>query len=324
MLARLLHYKKTDMFQTTVKEIIEFSGIGLHTGCPVKGRILPARESKGIRFIRKDIPGAPSIKAKAENVIATRYATTLGKDGFTVSTVEHLLAAFYGLGVDNAIVELYGPEVPIMDGSAAPIVELIEEAGLRKLSSARRYLSVEKPIEVKSGDKYVCLLPPDRGKEVMFTVDYTIDFSHSYLGKQAFSTLLCPVAFKEEVVRARTFGFLKDVKMLKENGLARGGTLDNAVVIGDNDILNKEGLRYPDEFVRHKVLDLIGDLSLLGLRLIGKVKAHRSGHTLNHALVKKVIKNQGCWKIVEFAPASPASEDKRYEPSLIGEELVTA
>lgn len=304
------------MFQTTINKVIEFSGVGLHTGAPARGRILPSGEDTGIRFVRKDIPGSPVIKAKAKNVIATHYATTIGKDGVTVATVEHILAAFYGLGVDNATVELCGPEVPIMDGSAAPFVELIEEAGIRKLSSPRRYLLITKPTEAINGDKYVYLLPPCKEDdkedgERAFTIDYTIDFLHPYLNRQSFALTLSPETFKEEVMGARTFGFLRDVEMLRENGLARGGTLENAVVIGDSDILNEDGLRFPDEFVRHKVLDLVGDLSLLGVRIAGRLKAHRSGHTLNLSLVKKVLKNPGTWKIVgereeEFADVSPA------------------
>ncbi|MBI5560179.1 MAG: UDP-3-O-acyl-N-acetylglucosamine deacetylase [Deltaproteobacteria bacterium] len=304
------------MFQTTVNKTIEFSGIGLHTGSHATVKILPCGKDKGIRFIRKDIPHAPVIKAKAKNVVATHYSTTLGKDGVTVSTVEHLLAAFYGLGIDNAAVEVYGPEIPIMDGSAAPITELIMEAGIRELTQPRRYLVITKPIEVRDKDKYVRLLPPDREGERAFTIDYTIDFSHPYLSKQSFSITLSPAAFREEVVSARTFGFLRDVELLRENGLVRGGTLKNAVVIGESDILNEGGLRFPDEFVRHKVLDLIGDISLLGVHIAGRLNAHRSGHTLNHALVKKVIKNPETWKVVEFVEEELADVSPQFRTAL--------
>ncbi|MBI5599218.1 MAG: UDP-3-O-acyl-N-acetylglucosamine deacetylase [Deltaproteobacteria bacterium] len=305
------------MLQTTVKEIIEFSGIGLHTGLLVKTRILPAPADAGIRFIRRDVPGSPAIKARGKNVIETLYAMTLGKDGVTVSTVEHLLAAFYGLRVDNAVVEVFGPEIPIMDGSAAPFVEMIEGTGLRKLNAPRRYLVVKKPMKIAEGDKSISLLPPK--DDAGLTIEYTIDFSHPYLNRQSFAISLCPRVFKEEVVKARTFGFLRDVEMLRKNGLARGGSLENAVVIGDRDVLNEEGLRFPDEFVRHKVLDLIGDISLLGVQVIGRIKAHRSGHSLNYGIVKKALSNPGRWKVTEFAeeelPAASAVFEGEFAPA---------
>ena len=312
------------MNQRTLRGINEFSGTGLHTGAHVNVRLLPAKEDTGICFVRKDLSGSPVIKAASKNVVATNYATTLGgPKGAMVATVEHLLAAFYGLGVDNAIVELDGPEVPVMDGSAADFVSMIEVNGLKQQDSPRKYLHVRKPIKVTDGDKYAYLLPlnDDNGERQAqdFTIDYTIDLSHPYIDKQDFSMLFSKEAFREEVVSARTFGFLRDVEMLRENGLARGGSLDNAVVIGETDILNDDGLRYPDEFVRHKVLDVLGDLSLLGVPVIGRLKANRSGHSLNHKLVQKVLRSPRRWEIIGLGDADYQSTVPVY-----AEELATA
>jgi len=295
--------------QQTVREIIRFSGVGLHTGSHVNVRVCPADDDTGIVFIRKDIPGCLPIKAEALNVVATTYATTLGfEKGVTVSTVEHLLAAFYGLGVDNAIVELDGPEVPILDGSASSFIEMIEDAGLKELDCPRRRLVIKKPVKVSDGEKFAILLPSE-GTDLR--IDYTIDFSHPFLSRQSFATLFGRDAFKSEVGSARTFGFLKDVEMLKANGLARGGSLDNAIVISDTEILNEGGLRYPDEFVRHKVLDMMGDLSLIGAPVSGHLIAHRSGHALNHKLVRSVLKTPGAW---EIRSAQRAGSVNRFRP----------
>ncbi|MFQ5736750.1 MAG: UDP-3-O-acyl-N-acetylglucosamine deacetylase [Thermodesulfobacteriota bacterium] len=287
------------IMQKTIGRVIEFSGIGLHTGHDINVRIIPSREDTGVTFVRKDIQGAPAIKAEPSNVVATSYATSLGSNGVTVSTVEHLMAAFYGLGIDNAVVELDGPEVPIMDGSSARFVELIEDAGLSILASARRYLVVKRPIKVAERDKYILLMPA-RGSEL--SIDYSIDFAHEFLSSQSYSGRFSRSAFTGEMARARTFGFLKDVEMLRANGLARGGSPSNAIVIGDTGILNTGGLRYPDEFVRHKVLDMMGDLSLLGAPIIGRLVAHRAGHSLNHSLVKEIMRRPMRWELTESRP----------------------
>ncbi|MBI5588469.1 MAG: UDP-3-O-acyl-N-acetylglucosamine deacetylase [Deltaproteobacteria bacterium] len=282
--------------QQTLRNVIEFSGIGLHTGCAVNMRILPSAEDTGIAFIRKDIPGSPAIKAESSNVVATSYATSLGAKGVTVSTVEHILSAFYGLGVDNAVVELDGPEVPIMDGSASHFIDMIESAGLTWLSAPRKYIVITRPIKVADRDKYVLLLPAE---EAEFSIDYSIDFSHPFLTKQSFSKLFSREVFRQEVGSARTFGFLKDLEMLRANGLAKGASLNNAVAIGDTSIINEDGLRYPDEFVRHKVLDMMGDISLLGAPVIGHLIAHRAGHGLNHRLVNEILKRPGRWHMTD-------------------------
>lgn len=293
--------------QKTLRNEIRFAGIGLHTGCSVNVRIAPAPVDSGITFTRLDLSGAPSIKAGPESVVATSYATSIGANGVTVSTVEHLMAAFYGLGVDNAAVELDGPEVPIMDGSASYFVEVIEDAGLLALDRPRKYLVVKKPIKVADRDKYVLILPSE---EMRLTIDYNIDFAHSLLSRQSFSKLFSREVFRKELGSARTFGFLRDVEMLRANGLAKGGSLENAVVIGETEILNEGGLRFPDEFVRHKVLDMMGDISLVGAPIVGRIVAHRSGHALNHRLVQEILRRPGRWELTEKL------DERRFEHSV--------
>ncbi len=301
------------MLQKTVNSRIEFSGIGLHTGSDAKVSILPSDAGSGICFLRKDLPGSPQINAVVSNVVATNHATTLGKDGATVSTVEHLLAAFYGMGVDNAVVEVQGPEIPALDGSAAQFVEMISEAGLRTLDSPRMYMLITEPIEVAGEDNFIHLIPsPDR----VFTIDYEIDFSHPVLDRQLFSISFSSSngdVFSSDVAGARTFGFLREVELLRANGLAKGGSLENAVVVGDKEILNEGGLRYPDEFVRHKVLDFLGDISLVGMSVIGRVTAHKAGHGLNFKLAQELLKNPGRWRVVEsLDEAAGDALPKRY------------
>lgn len=295
-MACLLLHTAIMMMQQTLKNIIEFRGVGLHTGREVNARIVPSCGDSGITFFRRDLPGAPAIRAVSSNVISTSYATTLGSRGATVSTIEHLMAAFYGMGVDNAIVELDGPEVPILDGSATGFVGMIESAGLVQLSSPRRYMVVKKPIKVIEDDKYIFLLPSDGSG---LSINYSIDFAHPFLAKQSFSRPFSRDVFRKELGSARTFGFLKDVEMMRANGLAKGGSLENAIVISDTEILNEGGLRYPDEFVRHKVLDLMGDIALVGAPLIGNIVAYRSGHALNHKLAQEIWRKPGKWEFME-------------------------
>lgn len=284
------------MRQHTIRDTVTFSGIGLHTGCNVSVSILPAEAGTGITFIRKDLPGRPVIKAESANVVATSYATSLGVKGAGISTVEHLLAAFYGLGVDNAVVELDGPEVPVLDGSAALFIDMIESAGFTAQTALKKYLVIRRPIRVSEGDKYIYLQPAD---DMAFSIDYSIDFSHPFIARQSFSGRFTGDTFKDEVGMARTFGFLSDVETLRRSGLAKGGSLNNAVVVGHDSILNEEGLRFPDEFVRHKVLDMMGDISLVGLPVVGRISAYRAGHGLNHKLVAKLLKHKECWEIRE-------------------------
>ncbi|MEE9542759.1 MAG: UDP-3-O-acyl-N-acetylglucosamine deacetylase [Thermodesulfobacteriota bacterium] len=307
--------------QTTIREKFSFSGIALHTGKDVSVTVHPSAEDTGISFLRKDRPGSGLIKALASNVVDTSYATTIGSDGVTVSTVEHLMAAFYGMGVDNALVEIDGGEVPIMDGSAVEFARLIESVGLIRLSKARKYLLIKKSIRVSDGNKSLDLMPSVDGG---FSIDYSIDFSHPSITEQSFSMAFSTDHFLREIAKARTFGFLSDVEMLKANGLARGGCLSNAIVVGDTEILNKDGLRFPDEFVRHKVLDVMGDMALLGARVVGSLSAKRAGHHLNHRLARKILKKSSRWELVESVHVDGSERSESLRPSLLVENMATA
>ena len=282
------------MYQKTIARQVSFTGIGLHLGKKVNVTIRPANVDHGIVFLRTDTPEPVEIKADAASVVDTKFATTLGYNGAKISTVEHLLAAFMGLGIDNALVEIDSSEVPIMDGSASPFVYLLKTAGIRVQKKPKKFLVIKRVIRVSDGDKRV-ILAPFKGLKIT----YTVDFDHPLIANQSYSAEFCNGTFEREISRARTFGFLKDVEILKANGLAKGGSLDNAIVVGDFRIINDDGLRFPDEFVRHKILDSIGDLSLLGVPVIGHLIAYKSGHSLNYRLMKKVISNKKNWKLIE-------------------------
>ena len=284
--------------QQTLREGVECSGIGLHSGREVTLSVKPAPVNHGIRFVRIDLPHRPVISAHFRNVIDTSLATTLGAGGVIISTIEHLMATFAGLHIDNALVEMDAYEAPIMDGSAGPFTSMVQEAGIRTQSGKRYFFVVKEAIEMVDEDKKVGLYPSDIPR-----VTCSIDFDHPMLRHQSYSISLADGYFEKEISRARTFGFLHEVEYLKRNGFARGGSLDNAVVIDKDRVLNPEGLRYTDEFVRHKILDCIGDLSLLGMPIMGHIVAHKSGHTLNHALLTKFIDQKSCWDTVE-APAT--------------------
>jgi UDP-3-O-[3-hydroxymyristoyl] N-acetylglucosamine deacetylase len=281
--------------QRTILKEQGCSGIGLHTGKKVDIVIKPAKENTGIVFIRTDIPSQPEIKALAENVIETNHATTIGNNGCRISTVEHILAAFAGLRIDNAIVEVNCSEIPIMDGSAAPFIHLLKMAGVQNLNHAREYIRIKKPIKVNEGDKKAYLLPSKN-----FKVHYNIEFDNPVISAQTYVLKYSVKNFLKEISNARTFGFLDEVNMLKKQGLVKGGTLDNAIVVDKYRILNTDGLRYEDEFVRHKILDAIGDLSLIGKPIIGHFLANKSGHALNHDLVKKVLREKDKYEVVRF------------------------
>ena len=281
-------------FQATVKNKVVFSGIGLHSGKDVSMTLRPADAGTGIVFHRIDMSPSVSIEAIAKNVVNTRLSTTIGVSGAIVSTIEHLMAALSGCGIDNVHVDIDGPEVPIMDGSAAPFVEGLRKAGVRVLSRPRKFLVVKKPISVVDGDKKIAIIPSR-----YFRVSFDMRFNHPVVNNQFRSMKFSDEVFARDYAPARTFGFLVEVETLKANGLARGGSLDNAVVIGDDGILNEGGLRYDDEFVRHKIMDSVGDLSLAGYPLIGHVKAYKSGHDLNHKLVTEILARPECWKLVE-------------------------
>ncbi len=302
--------------QRTLTEAISCQGVGLHTGAPVTLTLRPAPAHHGIVFVRTDTPRPVSIPALAEYVVDTSLATTLGKDGVKVGTVEHLLSALAGLGLDNVRVELDGPEVPVMDGSAEHFVQMVAGAGVRELEEKRSYLVIKKPVTVTEGDKEASLDPSRR-----FRVSCTIDFEHPLISSQSFEVDLCDRRFSGEISRARTFGFLRDVEKLKKLGLARGGSLDNAIVVDESSILNPDGLRFPDEFVRHKILDAIGDVSLFGRPVIGHLKVFKTGHSLNHKLVQKVLADPSCYELVHERPADAERTELRLPERAGGREL---
>jgi UDP-3-O-[3-hydroxymyristoyl] N-acetylglucosamine deacetylase len=278
--------------QRTIRRSISCTGIGLHSGNKVTLSLKPAPADFGIRFRRTDL-GDVEIPATVQHLASINYATGLSRDAGTVETVEHLLSALVSLGVDNVIVELSQPEVPIMDGSAAPFVYLINEAGVKRLTVPRRYLKVLRPISLTRGDKRIAIYPSEH-----FKVTYSIAFDHPLLRHQSRTMRINEESFVEEIAPARTFGFLKEVEMLRRQGLALGGSLENAIVIGDTGVLNN-ALRFDDEFVRHKILDVIGDLALVGHPVIGHVVAHRGGHALHTAFAAQVLQESDSWRFVE-------------------------
>jgi len=277
--------------QRTLRRSISCAGIGLHSGKKVTLSLKPAPADFGIRFRRTDLGGL-EIPATVANLGGIQYATGLTRDEGTVDTIEHLLAALVSRGVDNVIIELNTPEVPIMDGSAAPFIYLLEEAGIKRLSAGRRFLKVTRPIAMSHGDKRIAIYPSDH-----FKVTYSISFDHPLLRHQARTLRVTEESFAEEIAPARTFCFLKEVELLRQNGLALGGSLDNAIVIGETGVLN--ALRFEDEFVRHKILDAIGDLSLVGYPVIGHLVAHRAGHALHTAFATRILEETDAWSIVE-------------------------
>jgi UDP-3-O-[3-hydroxymyristoyl] N-acetylglucosamine deacetylase len=274
---------------------VSCTGIGLHTGEKVKLCIKPALSDSGIRFVRTDLENQPGVKVHFDNIFDTTLATTIGTNGCKISTVEHLMAAFFGLGIGNAVVELDGPEVPIMDGSAAPFVFLIKSGGIREQEKPKQFIVIKKPFKIDDGNRSVCIYP---SKELKIT--YMIDFKHPLLRNQEYEMTFSGKDFVREISTARTFGFLKDVQTLKENGFAKGGSLDNAVVIDDFRILNDDGLRFEDEFVRHKILDFIGDIAIVGCPIIGHFVVKKSGHFLNQYMLKKLMKSKKHWKMLSF------------------------
>ncbi len=286
--------------QRTLRRAISCAGIGLHSGNKVALSLRPAPANAGIRFRRADLGGL-EVPATVQHVCGISYATGLVRDAVSVDTVEHLLAALVSAGIDNVIVELNSPEVPIMDGSAAPFLYLIAEAGVKELSVARRYLKVLRPVSLTRGDKRIAVYPSEH-----FKVTYSISFDHPLLRHQARTMRVTEQVFADDIAPARTFGFLKEVEMLRQQGLALGGSLENAIVIGDTSILNST-LRFDDEFVRHKILDLIGDLALVGHPIVGHVVAHRGGHGLHTEFAAQLLQDTGAWTLVEELPSDGLS-----------------
>jgi UDP-3-O-[3-hydroxymyristoyl] N-acetylglucosamine deacetylase len=292
--------------QRTIAEKISCTGIGLHSGVPVQLTLHPARLDTGIVFIRSDGAQTVEIPARADQVGSTQLATTLGKGEATVGTVEHLLAAIYGLGIDNIRIELDGPEVPVMDGSSASFVFLIRTAGIFEQRAPRRMLRVRRPIEVQDGERSA-RVDPCRG----FRISYAIDFQHPAIGRQTLNGFeLREGGFERELCRARTFGFLHEVQALWRAGLGRGGSLDNTIVLDERRVLNPEGLRMPDEFVRHKALDLLGDFALLGMPLEGHVRVVRGGHALHQKLMDALLSTPDAVEVVTSGRAAALPRER--------------
>ena len=299
-----------DFRQRTIRDEVSCMGTGLHLGNRVKLTIKPAPAGTGINFIRKDLTGHPVIEARSENVVDTNMCTSIGNNGSKISTIEHLMAAFFGLGIDNARVELDGPEVPIMDGSSAPFIFLLKSVGIKEQRNLKRFVVIKKPFKIQEGNRSVAVHP---SKELKIT--YTIDFHHPLLKNQTLDLCFSGKDFIQEISRARTFGFLKDIETLRENGLAKGGSLDNAIVIDDFRIINEDGLRYKDEFVRHKILDFLGDLSLLGSPVIGHFVVEKSGHFLNQHMLTELLKSKKSWKVQTFQNPEQCAENSVKIPA---------
>lgn len=295
--------------QTTLAAPAETSGTGLHTAVPVRVRLVPAPPDTGYVFIRTDLGGF-EIPASVESVAHCSYATTLMRTGVMLSTVEHLLAALRGGGVDNAFIEVDSLEIPIMDGSAEAFTEMIERAGIVEQPVARRALLVREQVSIEQGDRYISIEPADA-----YEIDCVIDFRHPLIGVQHFCVNVTNGTFGREIAAARTFGFTEEIEALRRANLIRGGSLDNAIVLTEDGMLNETGLRFADEFVRHKILDIIGDLALLGMPILGCVTAHKSGHILHAALMTKLLRTRTAWEIIDLT--SKESHAMAREPEAV-------
>ena len=291
--------------QRTLKNLIHATGVGLHTGVKVEMTLRPAAENSGILFRRVDLDPPADIPVDPYRITDTRLCSALEGPGAKVSTIEHLMSALAGLGIDNVVIDLAGPEVPILDGSAAPFVFLLQSAGIVEQAAPKQYLRVIKPVVVEEGDKRVSLQPYNG-----FRLEFTIDFDHPVFQHTSKTAVVDfgETSYIKEVARARTFGFMQEVEYLRSNGLALGGSLDNAIVVDDYRVLNADGLRYEDEFVKHKMLDAIGDLYVLGKPILGLYQAHKSGHALNNRLLRTLLEDAQAWEIVSFvAEDAPAA-----------------
>ena len=293
------------MYQTTIKKSVELVGIGLHKGSPVRLRLEPLESNSGIVFYRSDVD--VSIPLVPENVVDTKMATVIGKDDYVISTIEHLLSAVYAYGIDNLRVVVDADEVPVMDGSSASFCMLLDEAGIQELDIPKKVMMIKKEVEIKEGEKYVKLSPsPD------LNYDFTIKFPHPVIQTQAYVLKFTKESYKNEISRARTFGFLHEVQYLRSKGLALGGSLENAVVLDEKKILNPEGLRFSDEFVRHKILDAIGDMSLIGMNFIGNYEALAGSHDLNHKLTLELLKDAENYEVIELVGEKTRELEKAY------------
>ena len=289
--------------QRTLKNVIRATGVGLHSGEKVYLTLKPAPVNTGIIFRRTDLDPVVDIKADAINVGETTMSTTLNSGDVKVDTVEHLLSAMAGLGIDNAIVEVSAQEVPIMDGSSGPFIFLLQSAGIQEQEAAKRFIRIKKRIEVVDGDKSAAFVPYDG-----FKVSFEIDFDHPAVNdtSQYYEQDFSHISYTSEISRARTFGFMRDVEMLRAKNLGLGGSLDNAIVLDEYRVLNKEGLRYQDEFVKHKILDAIGDLYTVGYGIIGAFHGHRAGHAINNLLLRELLAQEDAWELVSFEDQTTA------------------
>ncbi len=293
------------MYQTTIQKSAELVGIGLHKGSPVKLKLEPLEANSGIVFYRSDVD--VSIPLLPENVVDTKMATVIGKNGHVISTIEHLLSAIYAYGIDNLKVTVDADEVPVMDGSSASYCMLLDEAGIAELDAPKKIMRIKKEVEVKEGEKYVKLSPsPD------LNYDFTIKFPHPVIQEQAYVLHFTKESYKKEIARARTFGFLHEVQYLRSKGLALGGSLENAIVLDEKKILNPEGLRFPDEFVRHKILDAIGDMCLIGMNFIGNYEALAGSHDLNHKLTLALLGDKENYEVIEVVGEKMRELEKAY------------
>ena len=296
--------------QRTIREKVGCEGVGLHSGQQIKLELLPSPEDSGITFTRTDLPRHPEIRPCIEHLKDTTLATTLGVEhqgvSVRVATVEHLLSALMGLGIDNARVLVDGPEIPILDGSAGPFVDMLRQAGVEWQRRPKRFMVIKKEVKVRDGNKMARIAP---GAGLRITC--SLDFDHPLISVAPFRFDFSERSFEREVARARTFGFIEDVEALRQRGLARGGSLDNAIVIDSYRVLNPEGLRFPDEFVRHKLLDAMGDIALFGMPVVGRFSSHRGGHEVNCRLVRTVLADAKAYEIVQHSDVAAGREDVR-------------
>ncbi len=301
------------ILQRTIKKVTTISGIGLHSGMRINLKMRPATANTGIIFHRTDGEQTVDIKVCSENVVDTRMATVIGHQGVTVSTIEHFMAALSAFGIDNLHIDIDGPEVPVLDGSAAPFIREIQRAEVKKLNLSRKFIAIRKPLEIIEGEKRIRIIPSR-----FFRISFNIAFDHQAIAVQSHSMRFSPENFCKEIAPARTFGFLHEIEHLKKMGLARGGSLENAVVIDNNGVMNPEGLRFHNEFVRHKILDSVGDFSLLGSPLLGHIKAFKSGHDLNVKMVQMIEENPSHWTYIEFSEQAlreaMRAETKSFSP----------
>lgn len=300
------------IYQRTIAKEVSITGIGIHSGKKVTLKMYPSDADIGVVFKRTDIPNANTIKADARNVGPTRNNTTLGEGEDAIHTVEHLLSALYGLGIDNVYCEMDGPEVPIMDGSSASFVFVLKETGVENLNKTKKFMVITEPVEVEHNGTFARIEPSKN-----LVIDSTIVFAHPTINTQNEIFEFSCENYIQEISRARTFGMLRDVDMLKRMGLAKGGSLDNAIVLDDYKVINQDGLRFKDEFVRHKILDTIGDVSLLGYELAGKITTYKSGHYLHNVLCRKILDTPSCFEIVSASSLTQEVREAHKLPQFI-------